>query len=373
MSTGDEAETRRETPLAAKLKARIAETGPVSVRDYMELCLADPEHGYYRSRTAIGAAGDFITAPEISQVFGELIGLWSAVTWQQMGAPDRLQLVEVGPGRGTMMADIVRVARKVPGFADAVRIVLVEPHPGLREAQKHALAGAFRDVRWVADLTEIDAEPTVLLGNEFLDVVPIAQLVRREGGWYERTVGLDEAGGLVFQESDILWTNPLPEAAARAPIGAVLEVRDLSIIAKVVSTLAIPGPLAALFIDYGHEATGFGDTLQAVRQHRQESPLTSPGEADLTSMVDFEAAARALSAPGLVVERLVTQAEFLGALGIAERASRLMSANPARAGEIELGIARLMSPQSMGTRFKVLGVRSAGLPELAGFPLARDS
>jgi SAM-dependent MidA family methyltransferase len=362
-------EPQRATPLAEALAQRIAVSGPISVSAYMTACLADPQHGYYRAQQAIGGAGDFITAPEISQVFGELLGLWSAVVWQQMGQPSAFQLVEVGPGRGTMMADALRAAARVPGFAQAVRVVLVEPSPVLRQAQEHTLARAAMDVRWLERLDQLVPAATVLLANEFLDVLPVDQLVRHAGEWRVRTVGRDASGGLAFGLGDAAAPAAWPDIAAAAPEGAILELRDLAPCATALARVAVQHPLAALFIDYGHEATGFGDTLQAVRRHRPEHPLTSPGEADLTAMVDFEAVARAFSRTGLVCERLTTQAELLGALGIAERASRLMSANPARAGEIEMGIGRLMSPQGMGTRFKALGVRSPALPPLPGFPL----
>lgn len=355
------------TPLVVKLARRIAETGPLSLHAYMAACLADPEHGYYRARPVIGGSGDFITAPEISQVFGELLGLWSAVVWQQMGSPTSFQLVEIGPGRGTMMVDVLRAAHRVPGFLSAARVVLVEPSPVLRDAQRQSLAPSGVDLRWVVDPAELEGAPTILLANEFLDVIPITQIVRRDDGWHERTVGLDENGALAFGENTAIWHGELPESAAHAPAGAILELRDLTHVARALSRIAAQGPFAALFIDYGHEATGFGDTLQAVRQHRSEHPLASPGEADLTAMVDFEAAAAAFADDWTVVERLMPQAEFLGALGITERASRLMAANPARAAEIEAGVARLIAPNGMGSRFLALGVRSQDMGPLPGF------
>ncbi|MGE0767165.1 MAG: class I SAM-dependent methyltransferase [Hyphomicrobiaceae bacterium] len=356
-----------ETPLAAVLIRRIAATGPISVRAYMEICLSDPEHGYYRTQPAIGAAADFITAPEISQIFGELLGLWSAVVWQQMGAPSPFRLVEIGPGRGTMMADALRAAQRVPGFADAVRVILVEPSPVLQTAQRRKLEATTAQVEWVEDMARVAPGPTVLLANEFFDAIPMTQLIRCEDGWRERMVALDQAAALSFAVDRSLWRGALPEAAATASTGSVLELRDLSGLSQTLQRMADGGPLAALFIDYGHEATGFGDTLQAVRRHRSESVLASPGAADLTAMVDFEAAERCFASDRIAVEPLSTQAEFLGALGIAERASRLMTANPSRAGEIEAAVARLMSPHGMGTRFKVLGVRSSQVPGLPGF------
>lgn len=358
------------TPLAKALTRRIAEGGPITVRAFMDACLTDPEHGYYRTRPAIGGAADFITAPEISQTFGELLGLWSAVAWQAMGAPSPFQLVELGPGRGTMMADALRALGRVAGFAAAVRIVLVEPSPVLREMQRTALGRTGLDVQWVDDIGDLVPAPSILLANELFDVLPITQVVRTADGWRERTVVLDAEDRLSFSVAREPWLSPLPAVAAHAPVGALVELRDLSPIAGALARIGAREPVAALFIDYGHEATGLGDTLQAVRRHAAEPVFEAPGKADLTAHVDFEAAARAFTDAGFQVERLSTQGEFLGALGIAERASRLMSANPARAGEIEMAVARLMAPEGMGSRFKVLGVRSPGLPPLPGFHTA---
>jgi SAM-dependent MidA family methyltransferase len=373
MSERDGSGAVPRTPLAQKLASRIVASGPISVHDFMAACLGDAEHGYYRAQRPIGSEGDFITAPEISQVFGELLGLWSAVVWQHMGSPSPFQLIEIGPGRGTMMADALRASRRMPGFGEALRIVLVEPSPVLRETQRQTLASVATNIEWIIDLKSVAQAPTILLANEFLDVLPVTQLVRCEDGWRERTVGLDEHGALAFGVSASPWSAALPRGADSAPVGAILELRDFAGIADALTEAgAGTVPFAALFVDYGHEATGLGDTLQAVRRHRAEPPLASPGEADLTAQVDFEAAAATLGRGRLVAERVLTQAEFLGALGIAERASRLMAANPPRAGEIEMAIARLMSPQGMGTRFKVLGLRSPELPALPGFPPADD-
>ena len=358
---------RRDTPLARRLTERIRRDGPLPVSNYMDACLNDPAHGYYRTQSAIGRAGDFITAPEISQVFGELIGLWLAVVWQLMRAPGRIYLVELGPGRGTMMADALRAAGKVPGFLAAARVVLVEPSPVLAAVQRETLAGWGHEASWVGDLADVEGGPTLVVANEVLDVLPVRQRVRAAGGWHELSVGLDGDGRLAFLEAGLVASEAAPGMPEEALAGDILETRDLHGIAAQLRRLAAAGPLAGLLVDYGHAATGLGDTLQAVRAHAYEHPLTSPGEADLTAHVDFAAAGTALRLAGMAVERTVTQAELLGALGIAERASRLMSANPERAGEIETAVARLMAPQGMGTRFKALGVKSSGLPALPGF------
>ncbi len=353
------------TPLLSALADRIARDGPISVRAYMDACLNDPEHGYYRTRRAIGAKEDFVTAPEISQVFGELIGLWAAVVWQQMGSPARTRLVELGPGRGTLMADALRAGRKVPGFLSAAEVVLVEPNSALQPVQRKALADAR--VRWVSDFAALEdvAEcATIVIANEVLDVLPIAQLQRTDNGWIERGVGVNDAGRLVFGIAAHGITAPLDARDAR--LGDIVELRNTAEITGKLRQLANTGPLAALFIDYGYEAPAIGDTLQAVRAQRYEDPLASPGVADLTAHVDFSAFAADVRAQGLAVDGPMPQATFLGALGIVERTSHLMAANPATAAALEAATARLTAPTGMGTLFKAIGVRSNGLPSLPG-------
>ncbi|MGE0700562.1 MAG: class I SAM-dependent methyltransferase [Hyphomicrobiaceae bacterium] len=357
----------RDTRLAQLLRARIARDGPIPVADYMAACLGHPEHGYYRAREAIGATGDFVTAPEISQIFGELMGLWSAVVWQQMGQPLPFDLVELGPGRGTMMADALRAARRVPGFIEAARVRLVEPSPVLAAQQKAKLEGAARDMAWCDGVETIGAGPVIVLANEMLDVLPVRQLIRVEDGWRERGVGCDADGRLVFAELAVADVPALPPETMAARPGDIVELRSVAALALELSRIASGGPLVALLVDYGHSESGLGDTLQAVRAHAYEHPLASPGEADLTAQVDFATVAAAFRGAGFAVSPPITQAELLGSLGIAERASRLMAANPARAGEIETAVARLMAPQGMGTRFKALAIRSPGLPPPPAF------
>ncbi|MEZ5855282.1 MAG: SAM-dependent methyltransferase [Hyphomicrobiaceae bacterium] len=359
-------EARRDTPLALHLKERIKRHGPISVAAYMQACLSHPAHGYYRTRQAIGRDGDFVTAPEISQVFGELIGLWCAVVWQQMGQPSAFNFVELGPGRGTLMADALRAIRIVPGFHEAMRVWLVEPDPVLVSEQKAVLSKGGNAIGWVQHLAEVAMAPTVLIANEVLDTMPVSQLVRAAMGWRERGVGLDAAGKLVFcdlMQAPVMFLGALD---ARASVDAVYERRDDRALAYAMSRLAVSAPFAALLIDYGHVGPLMGESLQAVRGHRYEHPLTSPGEADVTAQVDFAQVMRAAEGWGLRVDGPITQGELLGRLGIVERASRLMASNPARSGGIETGVARLMAPGGMGGRFKALGVRSAGMAALPG-------
>ena len=363
-------EARRDTPLALKLKASIARDGPMTVAEYMGRCLWDDEAGYYATRSVIGSAGDFITAAEINQVFGELIGLWSAVVWQQvLGSPAAVQLVEYGPGRGTMMRDLLRAARVVPGFLNAASVHLLEMSPVLAETQHRTLFDCGVPVSWGQNLAGF-ATPAIIIANEFLDAWPVEQWIKTETGWRWRGVGMDAAGRLCFTTVPGTRTrDELHAKAPDAPLGSVVESQRPERLAEAFKALSHSGPIAALLIDYGHVAPVSGDTLQAVRGHVYESPLTSPGEADLSAQISFFELATALHSAGLTIDGPVTQSEFLGALGIIERASRLMSANPQRAGEIEAGVARLIAPNGMGTRFKVLGVRSSGLPPLPGFGL----
>jgi len=352
------------TPLAEILAARIAREGPIGVADYMQACLHDPVHGYYRKQTAIGRGGDFITAPEISQVFGELIGLWCAVVWQQMGEPAKLRLIELGPGRGTLMRDALRAARLVPAFLQAVSVELVESNATLVAAQRAALAGETIPLTWRDDL-EPGNDPVIVLANEFLDTLPVTQWVYAGDAWHPRRVGMDASGAFVFDDSAAADPKFHPPAVGSPVAGAIFETRAVSGLMRKLHGLA---PVcAALFIDYGHAQPGFGDTLQAIRGHTFDDPLRAPGEADLTAHIDFAAFAAQARSQGFACDGPLAQGAFLGRLGIVERASRLMAANAAHAGRIEAGVTRLLSPGGMGSRFLALGLRSPGLPPLPGF------
>ena len=361
---------RRETRLAAKLKAQIARAGPMPVSEYMSQCLWDDESGYYATRNVIGSNGDFITSAEISQIFGELIGLWAGVVWQQvLGAPQTVHIAEYGPGRGTMMRDALRAARIVPGFLQAASVHLVEMSATLADEQRAALSACNVPLHWSHNLAGFPT-PAIVIANEFLDAWPVEQWVKTELGWLPRAVGLDGEGNLQFTHlAHANHNDDLAGQFATAELGAIYETQRPQRLAEAFRTLAQSGPVAAVIIDYGHVSPVSGDTLQAVRGHAYEHPLASPGEADLSAQINFYELASALHAAGLVIDGPVTQTEFLGALGIIERASRLMAANPSRAGEIEGSVARLIAPNGMGTRFKAIGVRTPQLPPLPGFGL----
>ena len=359
---------RCDTPLARKLKARISAHGPMAIEDYIAACNWDEEFGYYATRACIGAGGDFVTAPEISQVFGEIVGAWCVVVWQQMGAPPSFEIVEAGPGRGTLMADAARVLVGVPGLSDAVRIRLVEPSQVLRDVQKQTLQNSPLEFIWTADDFGDGDRPVIYLGNEFLDTGPLTQWVKIRDGWRLRGVGLDKDGELTFDivpntriadHLDTLWPQ--------AKIGDVAESLRPDLWVQLFKDAAQRQPMAALLIDYGHTESRLGDTFQAVRGHKYEHPLTSPGEADLSAQVDFQKVKDDAIKIGLTVDGPIIQTEFLGILGAVERASRLMGQNPERAAEIEAGVARLMAPIGMGTRFKVIGLRSGIDGPLPGF------
>lgn len=345
------------TPLAREIRDLIAAEGPMPVSRYMALCLGHPVHGYYITRDPLGAEGDFTTSPEISQMFGELLGLWAVATWQQMGSPERVHLVELGPGRGTLMADALRAARLVPAFGEAVQVHLVETSPALRARQKAALAPLTP--HWHDRLEDVPPGPALVLANEFFDALPISQFVKGEQGWHERRVGLGPDGTLVFG----MDPRPTPLAAALAqyipgpyPVGAVLEHLESGLPAVLARRLVEQGG-AALIIDYGPARSGLGDTLQAVRAHRYADPLEAPGEADLTAHVDFSDLARRALAEGAAAYGPLTQGDFLMRLGIVQRAERLQqNTNASQRKAITAALARLAGrgEGEMGALFKVL-------------------
>jgi NADH dehydrogenase [ubiquinone] 1 alpha subcomplex assembly factor 7 len=359
------------TSLERQIIGLIAQEGPISVGRYMEMCLCH----YYANRDVFGPQGDFITAPEISQIFGELIGLWAANLWQIMEAPPAISLVELGPGRGTLMADALRAARVLPGFRAALRIHMLENSSALRGRQIKALEHELPSPVWHEAIDGLlDAhrgKPMILIANEFLDALPIRQYQRRDRAWRERHVGLGNDGRLGF------GLHPLPvaltDAPANAPDGTIVERAEAaeSVVVRIAAHIADNGG-AALFIDYGSATSGFGDTLQAVKGHHPVDVFETPGEADLTAQVDFERMARAAQAAGAAIQPVAGQAAFLDALGIAARAERLCAkATPDQATALLAGVARLTdtsSPTAMGALFKVLCIRHPSLPPLPGMP-----
>ena len=350
--------------LAALLRRQIALMGPLSVADYMASCLGHPQFGYYITRDPLGRAGDFTTAPEISQMFGELIGLWAAQCWLQMGSPEKFALVEFGPGRGTLAADALRAADKVPGFTAAKRLHLVETSPVLRARQAAALADA--QPVWHDELSTVPAGPAIFIGNEFLDALPIQQLIRQDGTWFERRIDWDD------KAEHFTWcrTAAAPALVDQLPAGGrdgdIAELAPAAAaIAASIADRAIAGPTAVLFIDYGYARSTFGDSFQALQNHKPVDPLSTPGQADLTAHVDFAAVARA--AGEAQVHGPIDQGAFLLSLGIQQRAARLMAQNPRQSKLIEKAQQRLIGATEMGMLFKALAITSPGLAVPAGF------
>lgn len=357
--------------LAQELAELIRQEGPISVSRYMALCLGHTRHGYYMKQDPFGADGDFTTAPEISQIFGELIGLWGASVWQAMGAPASIRLVEFGPGRGTLMQDMLRAARALPGFRDALSIHLVETSPVLRERQKLTLAASGTVPHWHDRIEQALEGPAIVVANEFLDALPLDQFVRTPEGWRERLVGLDGEGRLAFG----LAAEPDSSLGIVAATGSVLEqpAAALEAVAAVARHVATEGG-AGLFIDYGPARSGFGDTLQALRHHAFVDALAEPGDADLTVHVDFARVAQAGLAAGAAAHGAATQRDFLLALGLQQRLEALSRrATPAQAETLASGAERLIEtgPTAMGELFKVLAVADPKLPLLPGFDLHR--
>ncbi|MEA2921769.1 MAG: dehydrogenase [ubiquinone] 1 alpha subcomplex assembly factor 7 [Bradyrhizobium sp.] len=358
------------SPLQSEIKKLITSSGPMPVWRYMELCLTHPKYGYYVSRDPLGREGDFTTAPEVSQMFGELLGLWAASVWKAMGSPPLLRLIELGPGRGTMMADALRALRVLPPLFQALSVHLVEINPLLRRKQKSVLS-AISKISWHDSIDDVPDGPAIILANEYFDVLPIHQAVRGETGWHERVVEIDH-GELVFGVA----TEPmprfellLPPLLRAAPPGAVFEWRPDAEIMKVASRVRDQDG-AALIIDYGHLRSDAGDTLQAIARHGFVDPLKNPGQADITAHVDFEALARAAEDLGVRVHGPVPQGEFLTRLGIETRALTLMSkASHEVSEDISAALKRLIGGGrgGMGEMFKVLAVSEPNLTALAGF------
>ncbi|WID97929.1 SAM-dependent methyltransferase [Bosea vestrisii] len=357
--------------LAQELVELIRQEGPISISRYMALCLGHPRHGYYMKQDPFGADGDFTTSPEISQIFGELIGLWAASIWQAMGAPASVRLIEIGPGRGTLMQDMLRAARALPGFRDALSVHLVETSPVLRERQRTTLAGSGATPQWHERIDQALEGPAIVVANEFLDALPLDQFVGTPEGWRERLIGLDGEGRLAFG----LAAEPDNAVTVAAPIGAVLEQPAVALeaVAAVARHVAAEGG-AGLFIDYGPTCSGFGDTLQAMKRHAFVDVLAEPGDADLTVHVDFARMAQAGLAVGAAAHGAVTQRDFLLALGLQQRLEALSRrATPAQAEALASGAERLIEtgPTAMGELFKVLAVADPNLPPLPGFDLHR--
>lgn len=349
------------TPLGDKLIRRIQQAGPIPLADYMQSCLLDPEHGYYATRDPFGQTGDFITAPEISQMFGELIGLSLAQAWLDQGAPAHFTLAELGPGRGTLMADALRATKAVPGFHAAAQIVLVEASATLRKIQRHRLDG--HKVSWADDVTTLPDHPLYLIANEFFDALPIRQYTRQGQGWRERMVGVSDAGNLTFGLGGPVTPEALAGRLGDTKTGDIVELcpAAMSITTTIATRIAQHGG-AALFIDYGGWRS-LGDTFQALTAHEPVDPFAAPGLADLTAHVDFEALSKAAAAAGAQTSAMCSQGVLLERLGITARAQALAQKMSGDALEAHIAAhRRLTHPREMGNLFKTLGLAAPGGP-----------
>jgi SAM-dependent MidA family methyltransferase len=359
-------------PLESEIRRLISVAGPMPVARYMSACLSHPQHGYYMTRDPLGATGDFITAPEISQMFGELLGLWAAAVWRQMGSPENIRLVELGPGRGTMMLDALRAAKVVPEFHRAIVAHLVEISPVLQRIQHETLAGIELPILWDQSLSEVPEGPAIILANEFFDALPVHQAVKHEDGWHERTVMVDKDGNFALEVALAPlahFESVLPARIREAPVGSVFEWRTDSLALEIGHRVVHSGG-AALIIDYGHAESEVGDTVQAVGGHGYAHPLVAPGLVDLTAHVDFQSLAEAAESIGARIHGPILQGGFLRRLGIEARAAALKAHAPAgKAREIDGTMERLIGSgaRKMGVLFKAMAIADPKLGVLPGF------
>jgi NADH dehydrogenase [ubiquinone] 1 alpha subcomplex assembly factor 7 len=359
------------TPLETEIRRLIGIAGPMPIADYMRICLTHPHLGYYMTHDPIGARGDFITAPEISQMFGELIGLWMAAAWQQMGAPENVRVVELGPGRGTLMVDALRAAKTVRSFYTAIVLHLVEISPKLQAVQQQKLETLGEPVLWHPTLTEVPTGPAIIIANEFVDALPVHQAIKQPDGWHERMVDIGADGKLaigVARDPLPHFDATLPRELRQSPEGSIYEWRSDQLALELGRRAR--NESAALIIDYGHVRQGLGETLQAVAAHSYIDPLRRPGEVDLTAHVDFASLAQHAEIMGGRIHGPVSQRDFLVRLGIESRAAGLKEqATPEQTAGIERGLKRLTAtgPKGMGELFKVLAIADPKFGDLPGF------
>ncbi len=350
--------------LLERIGSMIEANGPLSVAEYMSQCLYDPIHGYYTQHQPIGTKGDFTTAPEISQMFGELIGVWCIKIWGELGRPKAFNLVELGPGRGTMMADIVRTAKLSPDFLTAADLHLIEINPMLKNQQLEALSDCDKPIHWHNSISDLPDGPVIVIANEFLDCLPIHQFVKTENGWHERQIHIADEE-LAFNIGPAkLEASHLPKNAATKPPGTIFETSPArsGFVQQVAEHLRkVSG--AALFIDYGSALFEFGDTFQAIYNQKKNNPLHHPGESDLTSHVDFATLRAAAHECDISTAPILTQGDFLLGLGLLERAGALgYGRSKPQQAEIQTAVERLAGPSGMGDLFKVFCMHCSQTP-----------
>lgn len=360
-----------KTPLEERLIDLIKANGPITVADYMADALGHPHDGYYMSQAPIGAEGDFTTAPEISQIFGELVGLWLVQSWIEMGEPKSFNLVEFGPGRGVLMADILRAAQLRPEFLNAANVWLIETSGRLRHEQQRRLRGRAAPPFWADDFAKVPPAPSLIIANEFFDCLPIRQFESTPAGWRERLIDIADDGkslGFALAKTPPRRHIALPPAAAGAA-RAIVEICESAVaLARDIAQSLVDHGGRALIIDYGNFASASGDTLQAVRRHKFWPVLSSPGKADITAHVDFEALARAAIDAGASAWGPVAQGVFLDRLGLEARVMRLtIGKSEADIETVTRGARRLAAPEQMGEVFKALCLSGPNMPPPAGF------
>ena len=358
--------------LKQRLIERIKSDGPITVAEYMTLCLLDPIDGYYPTRDPLGSDGDFITAPEISQMFGEVLGLWVIQSWEDLGSPKNINIVELGPGRGIMMADMLRVAKLSPDFLNAITVTLIEASAALEAVQAKTLADVSVPVRWIKDLSELSEGPMILIGNEYLDCLPIRQFIQQDpfagrAGWHERVVSLNKDEGLEFALSPAPINKQLqaslPETQKDARKDQLLEIsQSTQLLLSELKDRFDKNPGRALFIDYGPEETEFGDTLQALKRHKKIGVFDAPGDCDLTARVDFGTIKEFAENINLAVTAPIAQNQLLSRLGIEVRAVTLSKSNPSSKAKLTRQLERLMNHDQMGHLFKAICFQSKSLP-----------
>lgn len=356
---------------ADKLKHQLSAHGPMGVADYMAWCLTASDSSYYRSGNPLGASGDFVTAPEVSQIFGELVAVWAIQVWQSMGAPASFVLAELGPGRGTLMQDALRAARAVPAFRAGAQVNLVETSATLRELQGRTLASAC-EPQWHRSFASLPQGPLIVIANEFFDALPVEQHVYEDGSWHKRVIAMNDDGEPAFAAGR-LSVPPGELLPAREPRdGDILEHRPAArVLMREIGNRAGTAPAALLIADYGYERRDYGDTLQAVREHGYANPLENPGETDLSAHVNFAELTEAADGDGLSTWGPMAQSEFLLSLGMEQRLRQLMNtASEEQRAALFLGARRLVDPFQMGSLFKVMAITSRDLPAPPPFSTA---
>jgi NADH dehydrogenase [ubiquinone] 1 alpha subcomplex assembly factor 7 len=357
--------------LQAEIRRLIGVAGPMPLAEYMRLCLTHPQYGYYINRDPLGGGGDFVTSPEISQMFGELIGLWMASVWLQMGKPENVRVIELGPGRATLMHDALRAAKVVDGFRAAIVLHLVEVSPALRQLQARKLHDLDVPTSWHDKLEDIPGGSSIVIANEFIDALPVHQAVKQSGRWHERVVDISPDGDFFIGTApDPLpfFEASMPQALRHAAEGAIYEWRADGIALELGRRMRADG--AALIIDYGHAHFGLGDTFQAVADHSFADPLQAPGQADLTAHVDFAALAQCAESMGARIHGPIRQRDLLLRLGIEKRAAALKASAPRdQAAQIAAAFSRLTAEgaRGMGELFKAIAIAAPALGELPGF------